>query len=310
QIIETGPPTEAVTLGRFDVMDDAARERGFVVISYWRGTGSSVAFIIDPDGEIVWWHESEISGIARARMSADGKNMWLIPASNLGGPLERVSMDTLDAQVYPDTAGSHDLTPVSGEVMAFIDYGESDCDSIFEIDPSGNVVEIWESTGVVSAPGCHGNALRYSQKEDVYTFSDVAQDVVAVSRQGELKWRLTEIVDGGIDAWGGRNHGHQLLDDSILIFANDGAGPNSSTIVEYTLTGETIFEYEGGRHTANLGDVQRLPGGNTLITYSNASVVREIDANKNVVLEFGGGASIGYTLWRPTLYGPPPDIAQ
>jgi hypothetical protein len=308
--IQTGPPTDSVALGDFTIHDEAAHERGFIVASYWQGGGSSVAFIIDADGEIVWWYDSGANGIARARMSADGQNMWLITPNNMGGPLQRVSMDTLDAETYSGTVGSHDITPVSGATMAYLEYGETDCDSIFEIDPSGTTREVFESDDFLTGM-CHGNALRYSQAEDVYTFSDVQQDILIVNREGGVEWRISEILDGGIDAYGGRQHGHHLLDESIVVFANGWNGQNNSVAVEYDLTGQEIWRYDGGEYSANLGDVQRLPGGNTLVTYSNASVVHEVDPENNLVMQFdGGGSRIGYTLWRETLYGPPPDIQQ
>lgn len=311
-VINTGPPTNLVRLGSFNVINETARERGFIVTSYWQGQGSTMAFIIDADGEIVWWYQSSVNGIARARMSEDGKNMWMIMADPMrGGPLERVTMDTLDGQIYNGTIGSHDLTPVKGAKMAYLDYSERDCDSIFEIDPGGNTVEIFESSDVVTGMGCHGNALRYSQKEDVYTFSDVSQDVFIVNRSGGVDWRLSEIVNGGNSAWGGTQHGHQLLDNSIIIFANRSGGRNASEAIEYTLNGEEIMRYRSGHFSANLGDVQRLPGGNTLVTYSNNSFIQEIDSQGTLVLEInGGGSSFGYALWRKSLYGPPPDILQ
>jgi hypothetical protein len=186
--IKTGPATDLVPLESFEVLDEAKRERGFIVASYWRGDGSSVPFILDADGDVVWWYEGGLEGIARARMSADGKNMWMIVANNSGSALGRVSMDGLDAETYPGTVGSHDLTPVTGATMAYLDYGESDCDSIFEIEPSGETTEVWDSEEV-AAGMCHGNALRYSRAEDVYTFSDVSTDVFVVDRQGALAWR-------------------------------------------------------------------------------------------------------------------------
>jgi hypothetical protein len=83
----------------------------------------------------------------------------------------------------------------------------------------------------------------------------------------------------------------------------------ASTAVEYTLEGgEEILNFDSGDFSANLGDVQRLPGGNTLVTYSNASIIKEIDASGSVVLEIdGGGSAFGYTLWTPSLYVPAPD---
>jgi hypothetical protein len=311
--ITTGAPTTAVQVSRFQEMNAMARKRGFIITSYWRGNGTSVPFILDADGTIVWWRTGGPSGgIARAVMSADGKNMWMTTANNSGAAIQRVSMDGLDAQTYSNRVGSHDITPVTGATMAFLEYGESDCDSIYEIDPSGNATEVWESQGVVANSGCHGNALRYSQAENVYTFSDVRQDIFVVNRMGQLQWRLSQRTMGGNMAWGGTQHGHHLLDGSIVIFANVGGSSMASDVIEYDLMGMQIMRYTGGGFSANLGDVQRLPGGNTLVTYSNQGIIREIDPQRAVVLEIAGGGSnsFGYALWRETLYGPPPDISM
>jgi hypothetical protein len=310
QTVDTGPPTDLVDV-TFDVVDDANRERGFIVASYWQGPRGPIPFIIDPDGEIVWWYESSSNGIARAVMSADGKNMWMVLASNNGGPIERVSMDTLDGELYSTAISSHDITPVSGDLMAFLEYGESDCDSIFEIDPSGDAREIFETQGVTMGMMCHSNALRYSETEDVYTLSDVSTDVYVVSREGELQWQLSERVSGGNGSWGGVQHGHHLLGngETMVVFANRFSGMVSAAI-EYDLSdGSEIMQYQSGNFSANLGDVQRLPGGTTLVTFSNDAILHEVDAQGNLVLEIhGGGDAMGYALWRESLYGPPPDL--
>ncbi|HEX6276824.1 MAG TPA: hypothetical protein VFZ53_27480, partial [Polyangiaceae bacterium] len=310
--IQTGAATTAVQISGFREMNAAGRKRGFIVTSYWRGTGNAVPFILDADGAIVWWAtQGPSGGIARAAMSADGKNMWLISANNQGGPLMRVRMDGLERQTYSNAVGSHDITPVTGATMAFLEYGESDCDSIYEIDPTGMPREVWESQGVVTSGGCHGNALRYSQAENVYTFSDVRQDIFVVSRAGALQWRLSERTMGGNMAWGGTSHGHHLLDASILVFANVGGGAMASDVIEYNLMGQQIQRYTGGGFSQNLGDVQRLPGGNTLVTFSNDGLIQELDGQRSVVLEVdGGSSSFGYALWRESLYGPPPDISM
>jgi hypothetical protein len=311
--VMTGPATTTVSISKFQVMNATARKRGFIITSYWSGTGSTVPFILDGDGEIVWWGRGGPSGgIARARMSYDGKNMWMTSASNTGQPIQRITMDGLTTQTYSSAVGSHDLTPVSGETMAFLEYGESDCNSIFEIDPSGTKKEIFESTGVVPMAGCHGNALRYSQKEDLYTFSDVMSDVYVVSRTGQVQWKLSQKVTNGNTAWGKVQHGHQLLDGSIMILANAGGGSMMSAMIEYDLNGKELRRFAPGDYTANLGDVQRLPGGNTLVTFSNAGVIKEIDGQNNVLVQINGPTSnrFGYALWQETLYGPPSDIAQ
>lgn len=310
--LQTGAKTTSVSISSFSVKNEAARKRGFIVASYWQGTGSALPFIIDPDGEIVWWYAGGPSGgIARARMSADAKNMWMVvPALGSGGPVQRVSMDTLDPQTYSSTKASHDITAVSGSLMAYLDYSTT-CNGITEIDPSGTTKKVFDANGVVPSSGCHSNALRYSKTEDVYTYSDLQSDVYVISRAGSVQWRLSQKVSGGNSSWGGKQHGHQLTDTSILIFANNGGGNNASTVSEYTTAGQLIKEFTSGGYTANLGDVQRLPGGNTLITYSNGKLIQELDPQGTVVLEINsGGASFGYTEWRESLYGPPQDIAQ
>jgi hypothetical protein len=60
-----------------------------------------------------------------------------------------------------------------------------------------------------------------------------------------------------------------------------------------------------GTGSAVLGDVQRLPNGNTLVTYSNSGTVVEVDGQSNIVARFTTG-SMGYSTFRETLYGPPP----
>ena len=52
-----------------------------------------------------------------------------------------------------------------------------------------------------------------------------------------------------------------------------------------------------------MGDVQRLPGGNTLVTYTTDGTIVELDPSWNEVQTFSG--RFGYSNWRPTLYGPP-----
>jgi hypothetical protein len=79
--------------------------------------GGSVAFILDADGDVVWWYVDAKASLGRARISEDGKNMWMVNSGLSAGTLERVSMDTLDSEVY-EVGASHDLTPVQGALMA------------------------------------------------------------------------------------------------------------------------------------------------------------------------------------------------
>jgi len=308
--IETGAATNAVSIGNFNVVQAEGRAGGFIVLSYWGGTGSSVAFILDADGDIVWAYDFGMSGgIARASMSYTGHDMWAISASNQGEPLRRVGMDGLEMQVYDSTSGSHDITAVSGDLMAYLDYSVS-CNDITEIDPSGATETAFTAADTFGQT-CHGNALRYSETEDVYTYSEVGTDIVQVDRSGAVLWSLADVA-GGVNTWGGVNHGHHLLADSIVIFANSG-GQNASAMIEYDLSGNEIGRYDSGDRSQNLGDVQRLSNGNTLVDFSNDGIIHEIDPEGTLLVEItgpGGMNRFGYATWRPTLYGPSPDITD
>ena len=314
--VTTGAKTTMVSFASFTVKDAAKLDKGFFIGSFWQGTGSTVPFIVDTDGDVVWWYSKasgeSTDGISRARMSADSKNVWLVNEGLSGAPLRRVSMDTLDVQTYSSTKASHDICAVTGDTMAYLDYSESDCNSIFEITPSSTDKgkEVFESSNVTGMPGslnsCHGNAVRYSKKEDYYTYSDWQNDIAVVDRTGALKWKLSDKT-GGNTAWGGKQHGHQLLDSSILIFANDAAGSSKSQAIEFGLDGMLIKKFNSGGGATNFGDVQRLPSGNTLITYSTSNLIQEVDASDAVVLEVKSSASLGYIEFRKSLYGEPLD---
>ena len=319
QTVTTGAKLSSTPLSSFSVKNAASVPKGFFITSFWQGTGSKVPFIFDTDGDVVWWYTAASSestdGISRARMSADSQSIWLVNESLSGNPLRRVTMDGLTTQTYSNTKSSHDIAAVSADTMAYLDYSESDCNSIFEINNAGTVKEVFEPTGVTGTgtafPSCHGNSVRYSKKEDYYTYSDWQSDVAVVNRAGTLQWLLSKKVSGGHTAWGGQQHGTQLLDSSILIFANQGTGGKSQA-VEYGLDGHLIkaFSANGGSNVTNFGDVQRLSNGNTIITYSTSSLMQEVDASDTVVLEVKGSGSFGYVEFRDSLYGPPLDIAQ
>ena len=59
-----------------------------------------------------------------------------------------------------------------------------------------------------------------------------------------------------------------------------------------------------GTNTGILGDVQRLPNGNVLVTYSAQGVIQEVTPKGDVVQSFAG-VSFGYAEFRTSLYGPP-----
>jgi hypothetical protein len=108
-------------------------------------------------------------------------------------------------------------------------------------------------------------------------------------------------------------HGHQLLEDTILIFNNNGTGGGSSVLeYQYDINAHTatlLHDYASGVSSMAFGDAKRLPNGNTFITYSTAGVIHEVDASWNLLRVIETDA-MGYTTHRKTLYGAPPPVGD
>ena len=68
------------------------------------------------------------------------------------------------------------------------------------------------------------------------------------------------------------------------------------------------WSYDGGVANQIMGDVERLPNGNTIVAYSTKGVLHEVSSTgtKLQTLMWTSGQTIGYIEKRASLYGPPP----
>ena len=135
---------------------------------------------------------------------------------------------------------------------------------------------------------------------------------------GAVDWQLGGVCDAA--PAGSRcvaqswlvNHGHHLLEDGTFVLFNNGESDVSHVRAFELNDTPTAFsaslvkDYTGNVPSSTLGDVQRLPGGNTLVTYSGDGSIVELDPDWNDVQTFT--VRVGYSSWRPTLYGPPPRL--
>ena len=92
-------------------------------------------------------------------------------------------------------------------------------------------------------------------------------------------------------------------------------GTANAVIRELTLnttamTTTETWNYAAGISNPVMGDVQRLDNGNTVIVYSTAGTIHEVNSSKTVLqtLIWSGvsSAGTGYFAKRKTLYGAPP----
>ena len=296
------------------------------------GTTGAPAFILDADGDYVWWYNTG-SDVASARMSYDGSHIWL-NSVNAGGTgsasVHRVTMDGLtDEDLSAQLAGqNHQMAVLPDETVAFNASGSNNCDDIKERRPDGTVATIINARLAHGGTGaCHVNNVEYSKDDDTLLFSDLDnQDITKVTRSGQVVWVLNGVGnDFTGDAWKGGQHGiHVLGPTDLLIFNNNSSGAivggqsgggtgDGSVALEMTLDLTVMSAHQAWSYKASPGiqndvegDLQRLSNGNTVIAYSTKGVVLEIDAHGTVLQTLTFKTSFGYIEKRATLYGPPP----
>jgi hypothetical protein len=298
------------------------------------------AYIIDKDGDIVWAIAVTPDAVG-VRMSADGKYVWincvnLIVGSSNGSMgtacVHRVSIDgEKDEDLSSKFPGlTHQLSVMPDDNIAYYAYSAtSDCFDIKEYNPStGTTRTIVNSQAAFDTTTCHLTNVQYLKEEDSLYLSDLySESVVKIKHSdGSLIWRLngkTPTISGV--TWAGGNHGlHVLGPDHLLIFNNnsrqsyggpaDGTG-DGSIILEVQVntaakTATKVWSYKAnpGVQVDILGDVQRLPNGNTVVGYATKGVLHEVDKNGTLLQEWmwPAGGAFGYLEKRASLYGPPP----
>ena len=317
----TGSLPDAPTID-VQVVQRSKREPGFIVTSSGTSLPAS-AFIIDGDGDVVWYVDAP-QNPTRALMDDAGENMWMLALNlvNQGGEMRYVSMDGERAQY--DVPGleraHHDFTMMPGGKVAALAWSGPGIDPESELvirSPDGTLTTAFTiGSNLYASETYHANAVHYVPFDGGFTIADRNPGVfVKVSATGVPEWQL-----GGQcgDAPAGSNcaaqewqinHGHQLFEDGTFVMFNN-RSTDLAHVIEYNLHSDEssfspviVSEYTGAASSSNLGDVQRLPGGNTLVTYSAEGKIVELDPSWNTVQSFL--VRVGYSSWRPTLYGPP-----
>lgn len=325
----TGVPTVTRT-----ATNAAAQAAGFITTSGGlQGTG---AYIIDADGAVVWYSTSP-GQCSRARMDYEGVNMWMMALNvqNGGGEMRFVSMDGQTSQT--NIAGlektHHDFAVLPGKVasMYWASTGTDPESNLVEhaSDGSGSTTTVFKIGSNLYAGGTsafgggsgtyHCNSILYHPADDSYTIGDRNPNLyVKVKHDGTPVWQIggsctsAKAPKCAPGSWT-VNHGHDIdaTTGDILIFNNGQSG--ASHVLELKLTESTsaistasVKDYSPGTTSNVLGDVQRLPNGNTLVTFSTSGQIVEVDPSWATVQTIKSGSSnFGYSEWRPTMYGPP-----
>jgi hypothetical protein len=314
--ITTGPVPADVKPMSVTFQNAGARAQGFIVASTGFAFNGPIqreqhyVYIVDTDGDPVWWAIVPDYSTS-ARMSFDAREVYV----NLRGALWSVRLEDAVARDL-ELASHHDVTALPDGGLATFD-GES----LIEREADGTVITVVPNVAALygSATEAHLNALHYYAWDDSYTVSALFGNLfLKITRQGELVWQLGGIPPADpskhfapAQLIAGGNHGHQLMPDGTFVFFNNyGAGCGlRSGVLGFELDPRTrfanaLFAYGLAHLSEHLGDVQRLPNGNYLMTSSERGQFVEFTPAGEVVARLETD-EVGYVEFRESLYGPP-----
>ena len=295
---------------------------------------TTAATILSPQGDITWYHTDE-SGldVYRVRLAQDGQSVLYNAGSVSGDPsdasmLVRVSLDGAVVDTIPVPLLAHDFVEHPDGTLAalVVEYREVDGvevrgDQVVEVDPEGNqsvVWSAWDCFSPESHPGeitgwTFANALDFDPSDQAYTVGFRNQSsIVRVDREtGGCLWALggsmgTLELDEGSSPF---LHQHQfvLKEDRLLVFDNEGSAGVESRVVEYELDLERSTAREVWSYVATppvfsfvLGDVDRLGGGDALVTWSVAGQIERVNPSGERVWQLN--SELGHAFGFNTVF--------
>jgi hypothetical protein len=273
--------------------------------------------------------------MGRAAISRDGSALLYL-FNNVGGThdtfLYRVGLDGTHATQVEAPLAHHDFVELPDGTVAYLAYSPRKVDgigvfgdSVVELSPDGSsrvVYDIWDHYTYTPPPTTegraewpHANAIDYDPEEDAYFVSFLMlRSIVEIDRLSGATIRTIGGADSDFTLVGGdedlfdTEHQFEWLDGRILVFENGGMTSGShSDAIEYALddatgTADVVWDYwpEPSLNCTNLGDVDRLASGNTLVTFSMNGQIQEVDPQGDVVwmLAADVGGAFGYVMLK------------
>ena len=282
------------------------------------------ALILDLQGRLVWWYPvPDLDGgglTTRASLAPDGRSVWFNqfdlgssePVDQRQARLVQVALDGSWHEILtiPDTHHDFHLSDDGSVVWLGLEEREVEGeplqgDRLVRRDATGEEEVLWSGWDSFtydpesqrnSPPGYWTLANHLEQDsavgDDAWAigFKNLDTIIGIDGVSGDERWRLGKeepAIDPDTPFAG--QHGFTLLDDSILLFDNQGA-PGVSRVLELTLdtsatSSDTLWEHDNGSRTLILGDVLRTESGRTMIAWGEAGIIEEIAVDGTIVTD-------------------------
>ncbi len=216
------------------------------------------------------------------------------------------------------------------DMSRMVEHGDPDAkvvgNVVQELDQSKNLVFQWRTvdffnildtkTDLTASTIRYAdiNSVDYDAEGNILISCGYQNEVTKISRlTGEIIWRFGGMnnqftLEGDTLWFTGQNDVRRLPNGNITIYDNgDPDDPEGSRAVEYMLDEESlvatqVWEYRNAPpvHAEEMGNVQRLPGGNTVIGWgSSGPIMTEVQGDGTKAFEmFLSGGCTAYRSFR------------
>ncbi|MDP7112816.1 MAG: aryl-sulfate sulfotransferase, partial [Myxococcota bacterium] len=340
--IVTGEPISITTGGRPPTLPEVAIEGeslssgGFVVTSMV--ASPSAAVILDGDGDYVWWHVFDDPEylISSVELSTDRRWM-LVLLERPGGfchGFARVRLDGAVEEIQLLDDAHHDFAELGEGATALLRWDNRTIDAdivrgdrISELGADGSLTDVWSLWdqrepdpaligGELGDWGHSNHLVLGGDGESYYVSIRNLSAILKIDRAtGGIAWQLGG-DEGSLAFPDGEKpfihqHGFDLTESGLVLFDNGDELAGTSRVVEIAIdeehgTAEVVWTHaaEPPQFCYALGDVQRLPAGNTLVAWSVLGRIEEVTPDHEMLwradLSMGGG--VGYVTWLESLY--------
>lgn len=289
-------------------------------------TGQGRIYWVDMEGEVAKTLETGF-GILHAEQLANGNILTLATLNGFPRLIEFTGEGNVVWEWMPDSGLIHHdfVRTVRNTTLTILRFrqGAVRHDEIVEVDRGGAIVWRWNSLDHLDrladrGPAEHGSDWLHTNSVSLFSDGDLLVSLRNLNRLVRIDYPSGEIVW----SWGEEVLGHQhaaevLPDGNILVFDNgvyrtselcDDDSCSSRALEIDPATGEVVWLFEGdGLLSIGFGDVDRLPNGNTLITFGWIARILEVTPAGRVVWDFQSEIE-GYVPFfepdplRPSLY--------
>ena len=318
----------------FLVEGDPGDDAGWIVTSMFGGQGG--ALLVDTDGAISWWVSQEgAATVTDAQLSPDGRDVEYLrftttaedPDNLIDSVGEVVTTPVLggDATTTDIHPGHHGFArqpdgTLIWPVYDFRQVGEEWVrgDSVQRRAPDGSVEPLWSAWDSFTwEPGLdyggsgwtHVNGLTWNP-DDGATYVSIRNlsCVVKLSEDGSLLWKLggtqSDFTFSGTRSFTHQHRLRPLENGNVLVFDNGANAGDGSRVVEFALdeaagTATEVWSFTPGLFAHSLGDVWRLPSGNTLVSWGTLGRFELIEPNGVSVWSMSADIGEGFGFGEP-----------